>query len=139
MAVIGYQKEQVIMFIPTLGFSTFVAKLQKAKTRKDKDYFVLRTTIPKSIAEEMKAGAGEYIFVKAKKAEWYHMLDWKEMKNTWQMLPNNIKKKVIMDGVTVPSGHYQIPMREDSYMELGSASPTLATTVPEEQTSICNP
>ena len=77
----------------------FVAKLQKAKTRKNKNYYVLRATIPKEVSEKIGANAGDYLFFKAKKAEWYHMLDWNEMSRTWQMLPDDIRNKLILDGL----------------------------------------
>lgn len=77
----------------------FVAKLQKAKTRKNKNYYVLRATIPKEVSEKIGAKAGDYLFFKAKKAEWYHMLDWNEMSRTWQMLPDEVRNKVFLDGL----------------------------------------
>jgi hypothetical protein len=77
----------------------FVAKLQKAKTRKNKNYYVLRATIPKEVSEKIGANAGDYLFFKAKKAEWYHMLDWNEKSRTWQMLPDDIRNKLILDGL----------------------------------------
>jgi hypothetical protein len=94
---------KVTKVVPDLSFVPFVAKLQKAKTRKDKDYFVLRTTIPKEIAEKTGVIAGDFLFFKAKKAEWYHMLDWETMENTWRMLPKEIQQKVEMDGVFSPA------------------------------------
>ena len=77
----------------------FVAKVQRAKTRKGKDYFVFRITMPKEIAEKIDVNVGDYIFFRAKKAQWYHMLDWKTMENTWKMLPNEIRERIIADGV----------------------------------------
>jgi len=77
----------------------FVAKLQKAKTRKNKDYFVLRATVPKEIAEKIGVKPGDFLFFRAKKAKWYHMLNWEAMENTWNMLPGEVKNKVITDGL----------------------------------------
>jgi hypothetical protein len=77
----------------------FVAKVQKAKTRKNKNYFVLRATIPKEASEKIGAKAGDYLFFKAKKAEWYHMLDWSQMGTTFQMLPNEVRNRLIVDGL----------------------------------------
>jgi hypothetical protein len=81
----------------------FVSKIQKAKTRKNKNYFVLRTTLPKEIAGKIGAKAGDYLFFKAKKAQWYHMLDWNVMENTWKMLPDYFKNRIIMDGLHIQS------------------------------------
>ncbi len=94
---------RVTKVIPDPSFVTFVGKLQKAKTRKDKGYYVLRTTVPKEVAEKTGSEAGDYLFFKVKKAEWYHMVDWENMQNTWNMLPSEIKQKVALDGVYSPS------------------------------------
>lgn len=93
------EESKVVIYAPDTGFTPFVAKLQKAKTRKGKDYFVLRTTIPKEVTEKINVNVGDYLFFKAKKAEWYHMMDWSSMQNTWKMLPDDIKKKVLTDGL----------------------------------------
>jgi len=90
---------------PDTSFVTFVAKLQKAKTRKNKDYFVLRATVPKDVAKKIDAKPGEYLCFKAKKALWYHLLNWGAMENTWRMLPDEIRNRIIVDGLysQVPS------------------------------------
>ena len=36
---------------------------------------------------------------RAKKAQWYHMLDWGKMENTWKMLPNDVRNRIIFDGL----------------------------------------
>lgn len=77
----------------------FVAKVQKARTRKNKNYFVLRTTIPKEVYEKIGAKAGDYLFFRAKKAEWYHMMDWNEVGKASQMLPDEIRNRLIIDGL----------------------------------------
>ena len=60
----------------------FVAKISKIKTRAraDKDYFVFRVNIPKQAAKELSLTKDDFIFFKAMKAKWYHMLDWNEMR-----------------------------------------------------------
>lgn len=93
------EHSKMIVYASDMGFIPFVAKLQKAKTRRDKDYFILRATIPKEVTEKMNVNVGDYLFFKAKKAEWYHMMDWSSMQNTWKMLPDDIKKKVLTDGL----------------------------------------
>lgn len=93
------ERYKVVVYVPDPDSVTFVAKIQKAKTRKHKDYFVLRTTVPKDIAEKIDAKAGDYLFFRAKKAQWYHMLDWEAMESTWKMLPNEIRNRVIIDGL----------------------------------------
>jgi hypothetical protein len=101
MSVMTLEREvcKVTFYGPDPSFTSFVAKLQKAKTRKDKDYFVLRATIPKEVAEEVDAEPGDYLLFRAKKAQWYHLLDWKAMDDSWKMLPDDIKNRVFMDGL----------------------------------------
>ena len=69
------QIEQIVVTVcPDPSYTSFVAKAQKAKTRKGKNYFVLRVTIPKEIAEKIEVGPEDYLLLKAKKAQWYHMI-----------------------------------------------------------------
>ncbi len=119
-----YQRETMCMqyFIPDRSFTTFVTKILKRKTRNDKDYFVLRATIPKKIADEMKVEAGDFLFFKAKKAEWYHMLDWENMENTWQMLPDNVKYALIRDGIPYPGTPDQISFPDQEPFILGATN-----------------
>jgi len=108
MALLYTEQRSVLVYCPDLGFVPFVAKVQKAKTRKNKDYFILRVSVPKDVAKKIDAQAGEYLFFKAKKAEWYHMLDWSKMETTWQMLPNGIKNQTILEGLSYPGAEDQI-------------------------------
>lgn len=39
------------------------------------------------------------MFFRAKKAQWYHMMDWKAMTNTWTMLPEDIRRRIVFDGL----------------------------------------
>ena len=80
------------------GYVSFIAKAQKSKTRKGKEYFVLRLTIPKETTEQLDVEPDDYLFLKAKKAKWYHMLDWAQMKETWEMLPEEIQREVPLSG-----------------------------------------
>jgi hypothetical protein len=109
--------------MPDPSFATFVTKILKRKTRKDKDYFVLRATIPKSIIEEVNAEPGDFLFFKVKKAEWYHMLDWENMENTWQMLPDNVKYALIRDGIPYPGTPDQFPIAQQEPYILGATNP----------------
>ena len=96
--------EEVVEYQPDPGYVGFTAKAQKSKTRKGKDYFVIRVTIPKYAADQIKIDPEDYLVLKAKKALWYHMMDWTEMKPAWQMLPPEIKTDVILAGLPNPEG-----------------------------------
>jgi hypothetical protein len=37
------------------------------------------------------------------KAQWYHMLKWKEMRNTWEILPKSVKSAIQNSEVEVPA------------------------------------
>ena len=84
--------------------TNFVSKIGKIKNNKEKEYYVYRINIPSNITKDLDLKQDDHIFIKAKKAEWYHMLDWSTMSKTWSKLPANIQKIIIEDGlVQVPS------------------------------------
>lgn len=124
VASFDYERFGMNVYIPDLGYETFVAKIQKAKTRKGKDYFVSRITIPKEVINQIDAKPGDYLFFQAKRAEWFHMLDWKKMETTWSMLPNETKMQVIMDRL-VKYGQYSLvdEMFKESLVGPGATNP----------------
>lgn len=77
----------------------FVSKVSRIKNKKDKEYYVYRINIPSDVTKGLDLKHVDHIFIKAKKAEWYHMLDWSTMTKTWDRLPPNIKKNIIEDGL----------------------------------------
>ena len=83
---------------------SFVAKVFKAKTRKDKDYFVFRFNVPKEIAETLSLNEGAYVLFRAMRANWYHMLEWQQMETTWNMLPEELRFAVRQSGLPTPGG-----------------------------------
>jgi hypothetical protein len=130
-----YEREnmRVRFIVPDLSFATFVAKIQKAKTRKDKDYFVMRATVPKDVAKKIDVKPGDYLFFKVKKAEWYHMLDWEKMETTWRMLPQNVKYQAISEGVPYPGATDQTTTPIEDLPAFGGTSPLIQ----KEQVEIC--
>ena len=134
-----YERETMCAqyIIPDPSFATFVTKILKRKTRKDKDYFVFRATIPKDIANEIKAETGDFLFFKVKKAEWYHMLDWNNMENTWQMLPDPVKYALIRDGIPYPGTPDQISFSNQEPYISGATNPASAYLPRVEQLQMC--
>ena len=127
MSLVSYERERVRahFIIPDPSFAAFVAKIQKAKTRKDKDYFVLRATVPKDVAKKINVQPGDYLFFKVKKAKWYHMLDWEKMETTWRMLPLEIRHQAILEGIPYPEATDQTAtLRAQEREALGATSPT---------------
>lgn len=94
--------QEITSVYPDPTYISFVAKAQKTKTRKGKDYFVLRVTIPKESAEQIGAAPDDFLLFRAKKALWYHMIDWNEMEPTWKMLPPQTRIDVIVAGLPNP-------------------------------------
>ena len=94
--------EKITSVYPDLSYFSFTAKAQRVRTRKGKDYFVLRVTLPKDAAEQIGAQPDDILLFRAKKALWYHMMDWNEMESAWRMLPQQIKSDVIMAGLPNP-------------------------------------
>jgi hypothetical protein len=117
----------VDVFLPDPEQVSFVAKAHKAKTRKNQDYFVLRVTVPKKVAKKLDIQPGDHIFFRAKKAQWYHMLDWNNMKTTWSMLPQEIQRKAIYEGLPYPGATDQMPYG-DIYETFGATNPTQTTS-----------
>ena len=73
----------------------FVSKVSIAKSKKNnKEYITYRITIPIEKAKELGLNDGDYLLVKAKKAKWYHLLNWEEMKVVYNMLSEEIKKEI---------------------------------------------
>lgn len=137
--LLDYEREhmRVLTIMPDPSTETFVAKIQKAKTRKDKDYFVLRVTVPKDVAQKINVQPGDFLLFRAKKAEWYHMLDWKKMETTWQMLPMEIKNRVILEGIPYPGATGQTAiLRAQEGEALGATSPT-TPLFQEQQIETC--
>ena len=129
MSLVSYECERESVrahfIFPDPSFATFVAKIQKAKTRKDKDYFVLRATVPKDVAKKIDIKPGDYLFFRVKKAEWYHMLDWEKMETTWRMLPPEIRNQAILEGIPYPEATDQTAtLRAQEGETLGATSPT---------------
>ena len=72
----------------------FVARVSKNKTHNDRDYFVFRITIPKKDAENLSLSDKDHLMIFAEKAKWYHMLDWDQSPETFEMLPPRIKEEL---------------------------------------------
>lgn len=123
---------KVTVCVPDPSYATFVSKIQKVKTRKGKEYFIMRTTIPKEITGKIKAEAGDYLFFKTKKAEWFHMMDWDAMKNTWNMLPADIRKTIMTDGL------YGQGISNQSMQTIGAANVASSNFPPMLENSLRN-
>ncbi len=85
---------------------TFVAKPHFVKTRKGKDYTVVRLTIPKEAVVAMGLKQEDFVFLKGRIAEWFEMLNWGKMQATWERLPTDIQGRILSSGLgprgTVP-------------------------------------
>ena len=115
-------ERRVIACFADPSFVTFVAKTQKAKTRKNKNYFVLRATVPKEVAEKLAVKAGDYLLFRTKKAQWYHLLEWDKMASTWNMLPDEIRQQIISDGL-YQQGYGQTMLQSEN-RALGATNPS---------------
>jgi hypothetical protein len=92
----------------------FVAKVTRIRNSKDKAYFVHRINLPANIVEELQLDKEDYVLLRAEKAQWYHMLDWQQMKTTWNRLPNEIRQKIIDEGLLDTMSLNQPSRREGS-------------------------
>ena len=93
--------------------SSFVAKVKKIRNRKGKNYFIYRVNIPVSASKKLEIGDEDYLLINARKAEWYHLLDWTTMKKTWDKLPASVKTDIVKSGLSTPE-----PVVEDITFQL---------------------
>jgi hypothetical protein len=77
----------------------FVAKVSRIVNNKKKGYTIYRMNVPNEVADELGLSDRDYLFVRAEKAQWYHFLDWKNMRMTWARLPNDIRKEIELSGI----------------------------------------
>lgn len=96
----------------------FVSKVGKIKNSKDKEYYIHRINIPSDVTKDLDLKHDDHIFIKAKKAEWYHMLEWDTMSLTWNKLPQNIKKIIIEDGLVNESIPVKLTSEEENELKL---------------------
>jgi hypothetical protein len=73
----------------------FVAKPIKVRTRKGKDYHVVRITVPKDVIERLNPKGDDYLFLRAKIAQWFQMVDWAKLPNVWKKLPSELQREVL--------------------------------------------
>ncbi len=96
---IAYQDESV----------AFVAKPVRVRTRKGKDYHVLRVTIPKEVSTRLALGPDDYLVLRAKIAQWFHMVNWSEMPEVWERLPEGLRGEVMSLGLPNPAEPRSLP------------------------------
>ena len=73
----------------------FVSRVSVTRSRKNgKEYVTYRITVPAEEARELGLSDGDYLLVRAKRAKWYHLLNWEEMRRVYDMLPEEIRKEV---------------------------------------------
>lgn len=81
----------------------FLAKPVKVRTRKGKNYFVMRVTIPKDVCEKLAAREGDFLHVRARIAPWYLMVNWEVYPDAWRGLPAELKGLVAQSGLPFPA------------------------------------
>lgn len=86
---IVYARETVQ--VPSGKLVPFVARVHRVRTRKGREYSVLRMTVPKEAGQALNVETNEFLFVMAQKAQWYHMIDWTQMPEAWARLPQEMQ------------------------------------------------
>jgi hypothetical protein len=73
----------------------FVRKVSVTKSRKNgKEYITYWITVPTDKARELGLREGDHLLIRAKKAKRFHLLDWDEMRDVYEMLPEEIRREV---------------------------------------------
>ncbi len=80
----------------------FVARPIRVKTRKGKDYHVVRVTIPRDVVDRLGVQKDDYLLLRAKVAQWYHMLNWAQMPEVWRKLPGEVQREVYLSNLSPP-------------------------------------
>ena len=113
-------REKTDQWVPFL----FKVKAVKTRSHQDKDYFAFRSYIPGDAVKALNLADEDYVYVKAQKARWYQMLQWKEMPETYNMLPDEIKLAINESGMEVPNRHTMplvaSPTRGGTYEDVAS-------------------
>lgn len=142
-APVSVTTETVVLSRTTIRYSPsavpFVARVHKVRTRRGKDYSILRVTIPKEIGQKLGVRNKEFLFLMAQKAEWFHMIDWTRMPETFAKLPDDLRTVLGMSGLvpiiessSAPSltgttlGRSQLTPVRDATAVLIQSSPTSA-------------
>lgn len=104
----------------------FAVKVSKIKTRSkgNKTYYAYRFTMPSEIAKRLQLNNNDYFFIQAgMKAKWYHLLQWKQMPITWNMLPSKLKEEIRLSGIeTLTNPPEQHPSPEISAISVTELS-----------------
>lgn len=108
----------------------FVAKVNRIINDKTNNYYIHRINIPSDVVEELKLGKEDFLLFKAKKAEWYDMLDWSEMKTTWDKLPKEIKEKIQEDGIFDGSDQFKPRQKHKEKTNVTNSSAPSSVTEP---------
>lgn len=77
-------------YYPLNNVNVFAAKVSATKTKiNGQSYVSYRLTVPKKTVEKMNIKDGDYLLIIAKKASWFHLLEWDD--EHFNMLPENIR------------------------------------------------
>ncbi|MFZ0891012.1 MAG: hypothetical protein WB778_09110 [Thermoplasmata archaeon] len=87
----------------------FVAKPIRVRTRKGKDYHVIRITVPKSVIERLNPESDDYLFLRVKIAQWFQMVNWANLPKVWRKLPHALQREVLASNVFSPSTLASLP------------------------------
>ena len=80
-------------YYPISDLNVFTARISATKTKiRGQSYISYRLTVPKKIVEKMGLNDGDHLLLIAKKAKWYHLLDWDD--EHFSMLPENIRLEI---------------------------------------------
>ena len=47
-------------------------------------------------------GTDDYLLIRAKVAQWYHMMNWSELPEVWHKLPSEVQREVFFSNLAPP-------------------------------------
>jgi len=104
---VAYARFTIPIQLPELV--PFVAKVHRVRTRRGKEYTILRMTLPKDVGEKLGVSGNDFLFALAQKAQWFHMIDWSQMSEAWGVMPPELKAVLVHYGLVTASGFSEAP------------------------------
>ena len=71
-----------------------VANVSVIESRKTaRSTIPIRITVPTDKARELVLREGDHLLIRARKAKWFHLLDWHEMRDVYEIFSRKIRRE----------------------------------------------
>ena len=102
-------------FVDTGRSDVFIVKVKKQDYSDRKNaFYEMRAVVPLNVVKGLGLKELDYVIVTAKRAEWFHVVDWLADPIAFDKLPQDIKQKIIESGLPYPKDPDQNKLDEVS-------------------------